>query len=344
MKWEDSDIQAIISYYKEGISAEEISKILNRTTASIRNKAWRLKITDTSDNWTPEEIDILRLEYKSYNLRELSDKIGKNKTNVCRKAKEIGLDRTKRKKEVRKSHSCYIKGLFLDKNGNSLPEEEKTKIRSELMKKHYKDHPEAREATGKRARKYIKEFGHPRGMLGKHQSKEVRDAMSKRVKEMWEDPSSPFNTTEFREKASDRMVNDRKQNPEKYRKAYSRGHQGKRGDLGGLYVRSSWEANYARYLNTLVKSGEIYKWEYEPDTFWFLTIKRGVRSYLPDFKIWRCENSTPYYVEVKGWMDDKSKTKLKRMAKYYPDIKIVLFQNAEYKELKKISDKIPMWE
>ena len=32
---------------------------------------------------------------------------------------------------------------------------------------------------------------------------------------------------------------------------YSRSKSGRRDDLGGLFVRSSWEANYARYLNFL---------------------------------------------------------------------------------------------
>ena len=34
-------------------------------------------------------------------------------------------------------------------------------------------------------------------------------------------------------------------------------HGGKREDLGGLYVRSAWEANYCRYLSWLIEQGEI---------------------------------------------------------------------------------------
>ena len=84
----------------------------------------------------------------------------------------------------------------------------------------------------------------------------------------------------------------------------------------------------------------IHKWEFEPDTYWFHEIKRGTRTYLPDFKIWENEHSEPYYMEVKGWMDAKSKTKLKRMAKYYPNVKIVLVHVKEYNELKKKMSKI----
>lgn len=131
----------------------------------------------------------------------------------------------------------------------------------------------------------------------------------------------------------------------KMRQAYSRGKQGKRPDLDNRYFRSSWEANYARYLNFLVKQKNIHKWDYEVDTFFFDEIKRGTRSYMPDFKIWETESSEPYYIEVKGWMDDKSRTKLNRMAKYFPCIKIVLIQKKEYMEIqRKLKNLIPFWE
>jgi hypothetical protein len=101
-------------------------------------------------------------------------------------------------------------------------------------------------------------------------------------------------------------------NPNPYRQ--TRG--GKREDLNDRYFRSAWEANFARHLNFLVENGDIMKWEYEPDTFEFTAIKRGTRSYLPDFKVWDTADAEPYYYEIKGWMDAKSKTRLNRMAKY----------------------------
>jgi hypothetical protein len=121
--------------------------------------------------------------------------------------------------------------------------------------------------------------------------------------------------------------------------------QGRRADLEDRFFRSSWEANFARYLNLLQKNGDIHHWEYESETFWFEAIKRGVRSYKPDFKVWDTEESEPYYYEVKGYMDAKSKTKLKRMAKYYPAVKIIVFGRGEYNDLrKKLSRVIPGWE
>lgn len=85
-----------------------------------------------------------------------------------------------------------------------------------------------------------------------------------------------------------------------------------------IYFRSGWEVNYARYLQWLQEKGQILNWEHEPKTFWFEKIRRGTRSYLPDFKVTKLDGSH-YWVEVKGYMDSKSVTKIKRFKKYYPE-------------------------
>lgn len=72
------------------------------------------------------------------------------------------------------------------------------------------------------------------------------------------------------------------------------------------------------------EKGLINDWEHEPKTFWFETIKRGVRSYLPDFKVHN-PDGTHYWIEVKGYMDQRSRTKIKRFAKYYPDERLVVY-------------------
>jgi hypothetical protein len=98
--------------------------------------------------------------------------------------------------------------------------------------------------------------------------------------------------------------------------------------IGGqrCYFRSKSEANAARYLQWLVDRGEVVGWRHEMTTFWFDGIKRGVRSYMPDFYVIPTQATEPsYYVEVKGYLDAKSKTKLKRMAKYHPDVKVELW-------------------
>lgn len=135
--------------------------------------------------------------------------------------------------------------------------------------------------------------------------------------------------------------------------AYAHTKTGYRPDLD-LVVRSGWESDILRIL----KSYDI-KYQFEPRVFTF-PVKRGTKSYLPDIYL-------PYfdqYVEVKGWLDDKSRTKLRRFKRYYPEeftnfamiigtskgvrdlcdelkVPYVL----EFNKIKKIyKDKIPNWE
>lgn len=124
---------------------------------------------------------------------------------------------------------------------------------------------------------------------------------------------------------------------------YSAAKRGRREDLGGIYFRSGWEANYARYLNWLQQRGEIDGWEYEPETFWFEKIRRGVRSYLPDFRVH--EKGRTYYVEIKGYMDPRSKTKLNRMRIYHPTVEVRVVARKEYAAIRAaVGRLIPNWE
>lgn len=128
------------------------------------------------------------------------------------------------------------------------------------------------------------------------------------------------------------------------RRSYIRSKRGKAPDLGDISFRSSWERNFARILNIWVKEKEIDAWYFEPDEFEFSNIKRGTRYYLPDFKIIEPTGSH-YYIEIKGWMDSKSKTKLKRFAKYYNHETLILVDKIEYKKYKKkYASRIAKWE
>lgn len=114
---------------------------------------------------------------------------------------------------------------------------------------------------------------------------------------------------------------------------YSRAKSGYRPGLGDNYFRSSWEANYARFLNLMIRMKIVEKWEFEPETFWFLDIKRGTRSYLPDFRVKYANEAAPVYVEVKGYFDAKSKTKIKRFRKYYPQHRLELVDAKAYRKI-----------
>jgi hypothetical protein len=101
-------------------------------------------------------------------------------------------------------------------------------------------------------------------------------------------------------------------------------HQGwKEIDGKQIFFRSNWEWKFAQYLQWLKVTKYIQDWEHEPHTFWFNEIKRGVRSYMPDFKVVE-QNGSHYWVEVKGYMDAKSRTKIKRFRKYYPNEQLLV--------------------
>ena len=83
---------------------------------------------------------------------------------------------------------------------------------------------------------------------------------------------------------------------------------GKRPDLG-QFVRSGWEANCLRWLNKINK-----KWMYEPKAFIFEKVKHGTTSYLPDIYL----PNDDIYIEIKGYLDSKSKAAIRRFKQYYP--------------------------
>jgi hypothetical protein len=115
--------------------------------------------------------------------------------------------------------------------------------------------------------------------------------------------------------------------------------------IGGkrCHFRSIWEANFARYLELLKVHCHIVDWEFETETFWFEGIRRGVVSYLPDFKV--INHGQTIYYEVKGYMDTRSRTKIKRMAKYFPSIKLVVIDSKWFAKMnKKLRPIIKDWE
>ena len=190
-------------------------------------------------------------------------------------------------------------------------------------------------------REWIKVHGHPRGMLGKKHTKELKMRMRKISRDRWYamTPSQRSSLILKRMKIQASRGNLYRPRPETTWKAGWR-------EIGGVkkYYRSKWEANYARVLEFQRKQGLITSWLHEPETFWFEKIKRGTRSYLPDFKVTYPDGHIEYH-EVKGWYDDRSKTKVRRMAKYYPEVKLRMIFAKDYKALKRqLSGLIRDWE
>lgn len=114
-------------------------------------------------------------------------------------------------------------------------------------------------------------------------------------------------------------------------RAYTSKHGWREIDGRKIYFRSDWEFKYACFLQLLKDRGSIKDWEHEPKTFWFDEIKCGTRSYLPDFRVNEMDGRQ-YWVEVKGYMDAKSKTKIKRFGKYYPSEQLMVVTGKWFKE------------
>ena len=304
-KWSDPEIDMLKSMYGEHKDIKDISQTLGRTEASVRNKAYKLGITN-SKFLTPDQELYLKENYESYNLQEISSKLGMDKANVCRAVKRLGIERTGKKKQFTKP---YIK---------KDPEQTKF-LKSQVMKEWHKTHE------------------HPKGMKGKTHSNEYRREISDRVKKYWREVTEAEIEARRVKQVNTKIKNGTLNSNLNCSNPYSRTKSGKREDLNNTFFRSAWEANYARYLNF-----SKVKWEFEPKTFYFKDIKRGCVYYTPDFYL----PETDQWVEVKGWMDDKSKTKLKRFKKFFPEefSKLILITKKEYKEIEKWKALIPGWE
>ena len=92
------------------------------------------------------------------------------------------------------------------------------------------------------------------------------------------------------------------------------------------YFKSKFERRWAEYLEFLMQAGEVIRWQYEPIEFWFAPIKRGTRSYKPDFLVATNEDGKArfFWHECKGYLAQKDITKFRRMAKYHSDQEIIL--------------------
>lgn len=96
--------------------------------------------------------------------------------------------------------------------------------------------------------------------------------------------------------------------------------------LYGITVRSRWEANIAHLLEFLRRRGEVSRWDYEAETFYFTEkgptkktrYKQGPWSYKVDFRVWWRGQTEPEYWEIKGRENKGDKTRMIRMKKHYP--------------------------
>lgn len=294
-----------------------------------------LPFPPSNNTWTAERVAFLSENYPKYGRDWCASAMGLTSHQVRSKASRLGLrasGTSEAWKAKQKRHSQKL-------TGRKRPEQ------SLVMKQLHAEgkllRPEVMEANGKRIGEWIKNNEHPRGMKGNKHGAETLAVLSAKSSARWAqltpDQIAEWVMKGMRTKvANGTVVNPR---PKASWKAEWREIGGKR-----KYYRSKWEANYAYYLEWLKTIGEIADWSHEPKTFWFEGIKRGCVSYLPDFWVKDKDGSESYH-EVKGWMDDRSKTKIKRMAKYHPTVTLIVIDSKSYTALKrKVAGLVPGWE
>lgn len=287
-----------------GVCGETARKIL------LRN-GYRLN----RSSWTEQECETLKNAYLNppVDTENLSRTIRRPLDAIYLKANELGVT-SERGKFIRSDATLH---------------------KCSLSQKVAQGTPEARKLASEKFKKWHCNNAHPRGMAGKHHSKEAREAISKYHK--------------GRSRPREQVLRQMKTTVERYGRiapAHKRGSwKAEWVEIGGqrFFARSRWEANYGRYLQWLVSLGEVVAWEHEPHCFWFEGIKRGVCSYLPDFKV--TYSNRHEWHEVKGWMDPRSATKLKRMKKYFPAETVRVIDGAWFKDANlKVGNIVPGWE
>ncbi len=315
--WTPEEDEILKRHYLEKTRVE-IAALLGRTKASVRKRCSVLGLNHKHPAVTNDELNLIRQWYTApehatdgeFGLDELAQQLGRTRQLISRLAGKMGLTDYHRP------------------------------IGEELKLKMWR---EGENYCIENDRFSWKPGKHPRGMSGKHHSDKFKREQSARVKARVFTPEQ----LEIRrqKQIATKVAKYGTGNPGWLQASnpYSRTRSGKRADLGGQFFRSSWEANYARYLNWRINQGEIVSWEFEAKTFVFEEIRQGVISYTPDFKVIQ-NNGTHEWHEVKGWMDAKSKIRIARMAEYYPDETLIVIDSKAYRSIAKRMQDLPYWE
>lgn len=287
-------------------------------------------------SWTPESEAFLIENYPIHGKQWCMKALDKSEASIRAKAARLNL----RQDRGSEFFTGWQTRAAETKVGKKRPDQAEV-IKALHANGKLKVTPQGRKAISLAAKKRHAEKGHPRGALGMKHSDEAKQKMSERSIKTWKNKTPEQIANSVYKSGKTREANGTLY-PERPNATWKSGWR----HIGAIkkYYRSRWEANYARYLEWLKVKGEILDWEHEPKTFWFDGIKRGCVSYLPDFRVTTITKEEEFH-EVKGWMDDRSKTKIKRMAKYHPKTKLIVIAAKQYKEIeRKLSKIIPEWE
>lgn len=268
----------------------------------------------------------------SYKLRKKNKNTSKPKEKTCDTCNDAFLDRSKLKQQTTCRNCILAKGVATRKeNGSYDRTEEQNKKASETLKAKY--------ASGERkfsqeAIENLSKSLTQRWKSGEMRKKSQETCLKKYGVDHWTKSKAGKLKMSFKRKGFKfskevrRNMSKAASKRIKSYKIFSFGNGGFREDIG-LYVRSNWEANFARIL----KYNNI-NFEYESDCF---TLKEGL-TYTPDFKI------NNIYFEIKGYMDDISRNKIESFKKEYPGLTLAVISGSEYNNLRhEYKDKI-FWE
>lgn len=294
--------QQIIDAYNKTHNIWKVGELLGMCGQSVHERLKRLGVNLNNRPFTEKDFLTLKEFYTTHELKrgsgelqEIADKLGRTKQFISRKAKLLGLTVRNRK----------------------ITEQNKNKHR-------------------KKQKEYFKNHNHPKGMLGKHHTDEVKKIISKCSIENFKKLTENQKTKRIQKILQTRYKNEIKNNSHRelsrVKASWKQGYR----FVGGKdrFFRSSWEFNYALYLQYLKDNEQIKEWYYEPEIFYFKESKNNCYAYKPDFKIINNDNSF-YFVEIKGWMDSASKNKIENMKVFYPEIKLVVVDSEKFNKFKK---------
>ena len=141
-----------------------------------------------------------------------------------------------------------------------------------------------------------------------------------------------------------------KERADKFKKEHSQRMRGKGNSMFGMpaphrkggfrkdlnhYVRSSWEADFARILNL-----HNIQYQYEPKTFTLVRDNGEILNYTPDFYV----PSKNTFYEIKGWMHELDQEKIDLFQKQYPQYSFVLISATRFAEFALKYKKLIAWE
>lgn len=116
--WKSEEVEFLVKHYNVDMLPSEIAKSLNRSTSSVKSKAFAIGLADNVE-WTQEQIDYLIDNYCYKTNEEIGKKIGRSGQAVSYKAFELSLSINE---DWSDNESNIVKTNYLNKTMNELQE------------------------------------------------------------------------------------------------------------------------------------------------------------------------------------------------------------------------------